>query len=234
MKVVFAGPSIADIRLPMDGIVFRRPAQYGDIAQAVADDANVIGIIDGHFGQVASVWHKEILFALSEGVQVLGAASMGALRAAECEAFGMVPVGSIARRYCSGEICDDGDVALLNAPEELAFAALTEPMVNVDATAARLGSLGIASATEVRALSSYARSIFFWQRTVEAMFDTGSPVSRLADHYRRHHIDLKSRDAEALIAAVSELPDCRAEPPNDWQFAQSRFWAKRAEPITLQ
>ena len=38
-----------------------------------------IGIIDGHFGNVPSVWHKEILFALSKGVEVSGAASMGAL-----------------------------------------------------------------------------------------------------------------------------------------------------------
>jgi len=234
MKVVFAGPSIADLRLPMEGIVFRRPAQYGDIIRAVEDEANVIGIIDGHFGQVASVWHKEILFALSEGVQVLGAASMGALRAAECEAFGMIPVGSIARRFCSGEICDDGDVALLNAPEELAFAALTEPMVNVDATAARIGSLGLATRAQIAALSAHARSIFFWQRTVEAMFSADSPVPELADAYRQHHVDLKARDAEALIAAVADLPDSRTAPPGDWQLAQSRFWARRQEQITLQ
>ena len=234
MKVIFAGPSIADLRLPMDGIVFRRPAQYGDIVRAVDDEANVIGIIDGHFGQVASVWHKEILFALSEGVQVLGAASMGALRAAECEALGMIPVGSIARRYCSGEICDDGDVALLNAPEELAFAALTEPMVNVDATAARLVSLGVASRPQLAALCAHARSIFFWQRTVEAMFGADSPVPELADAYRLHHVDLKTRDAEALIAAVADLPDSRIARPGHWQLAQSRFWAKRQEQITLR
>ena len=47
------------------------------MAKAVIEGATVIGLIDGFFENVASVWHKEILFALSEGVQVFGAASMG-------------------------------------------------------------------------------------------------------------------------------------------------------------
>ncbi|MEJ0097006.1 MAG: TfuA-like protein [Bauldia sp.] len=53
------------------------------MSKAVLAGASVIGLVDGVFENVASVWHKEILYALSEGVQVFGAASMGALRAAD-------------------------------------------------------------------------------------------------------------------------------------------------------
>src|SRR3954452_8807487 len=104
MKVVFAGPSIHGLDLDLEGIVLRGPAEMGDFERAVTDGATVIGLVDGHYQQVGAVWHKEILMALAAGVTVFGAASMGALRASECEAFGMIPVGDIARRYCTGEL----------------------------------------------------------------------------------------------------------------------------------
>ena len=57
----------------------------------LAPDA--IGIVDGFFHQQPSVWHREILYALSQGVPVFGGASMGALRAAELADYGMTGVG---------------------------------------------------------------------------------------------------------------------------------------------
>src|SRR5262245_46332423 len=47
---------------------------------------------------------------LSSGVAVAGAASIGALRSAECSAFGMVGIGKILRRFSAGELADDADV----------------------------------------------------------------------------------------------------------------------------
>ena len=61
-----------------------------------------IAIIDGLFEQVPAVWHKELLFAMARGVEVSGAASMGALRAAELHAFGMIGVGPTFAAYKSG------------------------------------------------------------------------------------------------------------------------------------
>ncbi len=85
MKVVFAGPSLPDREAAANSgsIDFRAPAALGAVRKAVLAGASVIGLVDGVFENVASVWHKGILYALSEGVQVFGAASMGALRAAE-------------------------------------------------------------------------------------------------------------------------------------------------------
>ena len=74
----------------------------------------MIGIIDGGFEYTAPVWHKEILYALSAGTRVLGAASMGALRAAECHSFGMTGVGSIFKEYRDGTRIDDSDVAQIS------------------------------------------------------------------------------------------------------------------------
>ncbi len=124
MKVLFAGPSLYGADYNRSGLDVRPPARQGDLHRAVLDGATAIGLIDGVFGFVPSVWHKEILFALKAGVHVLGAASLGALRAAECADFGMEPVGTIALSYLDGERIEDGDVCLAHAPEEMAFMPL--------------------------------------------------------------------------------------------------------------
>ncbi|RUX68847.1 hypothetical protein EN904_03020 [Mesorhizobium sp. M7A.F.Ca.CA.001.07.2.1] len=65
--------------------------------RAVLEGRKVIGLIDGLFESGPAVWHKEILFALDAGCRLLGAASMGALRAAECWQFGMIGIGKSSR-----------------------------------------------------------------------------------------------------------------------------------------
>jgi len=74
------------------------------VLRALVDRPRVIGIVDGYFERVPAVWHKEILWAMSRGVHVLGAASMGALRAAELHPFGMVGVGAIFEGFRDGEL----------------------------------------------------------------------------------------------------------------------------------
>ena len=94
--VVFAGPSVHGLgRHNLAGLDLRPPAGRGAILRAAADGAPAIGLIDGIYESEPAVWHKEILYALGRGIPVLGAASMGALRAAECAAFGMKGIGSI-------------------------------------------------------------------------------------------------------------------------------------------
>jgi len=135
MKIVFVGPTLPDAHALIAGdIVIRPPAIQGDLLRAVRSGASAIGIIDGNFEYVAPIWHKEILYALSRGIRVYGAASMVALRAAECADFGMTGVGRIFHHYADGILEDDADVALLHGPAELGYLLLTVPLVNVLAT----------------------------------------------------------------------------------------------------
>lgn len=94
--VVFLGPScdLAAAREILDAD-YRPPAKRGDITRAVEDGARVIGLIDGVFFQDCAVAHREVLAALRAGVRVVGASSMGALRAAELDSLGMEGVGEI-------------------------------------------------------------------------------------------------------------------------------------------
>ncbi len=155
MKILFAGPTLygtvtPGCRVAGTEIVCLPPAQQGDITRAVLQGATVIGLVDGRYEDVAAPWHKEILYALDQGVRMFGAASMGALRAAECAPFGMVAVGVVAERYISGETSPTMPTwRRSTALPELGCPPLSEALVNIDATveaALRAGALSPAEA----------------------------------------------------------------------------------------
>lgn len=229
MKIVFAGPSLYGADFDMTGIEFRGPAETGCIERAMADGATIIGLIDGHYQQTGAVWHKEILFALAAGVTVFGAASMGALRAAECAPFGMIPIGSIATRFCSGELFDDADVAITNGPAELGFPPLTEAMVDVVATVDHLAALGLVTPSEAVCLVTTARTSFFADRTIETIC-ARSGLARSAeirDLWVAHRVSQKTLDALELVVAVRATDVRTSTAGPAWQLAQSPFWTGR-------
>lgn len=227
MKILFAGPSLAGLSLDLGDIELRPPAAHGDLARGVLQGATAIGLVDGYFDAVASVWHKEILFALSRGVHVCGAASMGALRAAECAAFGMLPIGAIASSYLDGSRDDDADVGLTHAPAELGYLPLTEPMVDVEATLAHLDSLGLLQAGERTSLLAAARRLHFSERLVESLFPPawGPRGTTLHALYRQHHVPQKQRDALALLDHLRRLSVHPATA--SFTFVPSPMWIKR-------
>lgn len=229
LRVVFAGPSIYGADIDWTGVELRGPAQQGDVERAVADGAVAIGLVDGHYQQVGAVWHKELLFAIAEGVAVAGSSSMGALRAAECESFGMIPIGAIASRYCSGELFDDAEVAIVNGPGELGYPPLTEPIVTVAATLAHLSNMALLDAEEHHSILDAARAIYFADRTIEAIFGRATcerPTAHLLSVYLQHRVDPKAADAIELVDAVRRIESRQAK--NDgWSLARSPFWIGR-------
>src|SRR5882724_12825471 len=133
--VIFAGPSLPpSVAAGFAGIEWRPPVRQGDVYLAALSSPAIIGIIDGYFEIVPTVWHKEILWAMAEGIHVFGAASIGALRAAELDSFGMRGIGRIYEAFRDGVLQDDDEVAVLHGPEELGYPSLTEAMVNIRAT----------------------------------------------------------------------------------------------------
>ena len=132
--IVFTGPTItpAEAARELDA-VYRPPAAEGDVYRAAERHPRAIGIIDGYFENVPAVWHKEILWAMSEGIHVYGSASMGALRAAELAAFGMVGIGTVFEAYRDG-VLEDDEVAIVHADAEFDFRPASEAMVNIRAT----------------------------------------------------------------------------------------------------
>lgn len=228
MKVLFIGPSLPDAAARCgDGIDVRPPAIHGDVLAAVRAGATAIGIVDGGFEHVAPVWHKEILHALSEGIPVFGAASMGALRAAECSAFGMVGIGQIYEDYASGRRIDDADVALLYGPTELGYPALSLPLVNVEATLDRLEASGTIGLPLAGRLRGAAHSLFYknrtWQTIVSAAGHQGERKD-LLQLLNASTVDQKREDALALVRKLAAPQLEILAKPDDWAFRATSLW----------
>ena len=162
--IVFLGPSLD--RTTAEKILtaeFREPAKRGDILLAVKSGATIICLIDGVFHQDCAVAHREILHAIKSGVRVVGASSMGALRAAEMDTLGMVGIGEIYHMYKSGELESDDEVALVFDPES--GLSLSEPLINIRYTLKKAQECGIITPAAHDTLLAAARSIFYPQRT---------------------------------------------------------------------
>ncbi|WP_041163597.1 TfuA-like protein [Mesorhizobium australicum] len=207
--VIFAGPSIYGIEKgDLVWADLRPPAACGDILRACQSRVSRIGLVDGVFESCPSVWHKEILFALALGVEVFGAASMGALRAAECHRFGMQGVGIIFAQYLSGERIADADVAVLHAPPELAYQPLTVALVDVEATIARLSTLRLLAPSQEAALLNAAAELHFKRRTWARILDIASfdglGRETMECNLRRHKVSQKTLDAKELIARLGQ------------------------------
>ena len=235
MRVIFAGPTVYGANLQPDGKYrLRPPAGQGDVYRAVEEGASVIGLIDGVYESVPAIWHKEILYGLSRGVHMFGAASMGALRAAECAAFGMVGIGDIYEGYASGRLQDDADVAQSHAPADLGYLPLSAPLVNVRATIAQCRQLSLITFEETACLQHAAEATFFKNRTYRQLVQVAiADIERAATvlaHLRANAVDLKREDARRLIDTVVSTPDQRFVPEFKWTFQATGFWNKLFPP----
>src|SRR5262249_39341876 len=229
--VAFLGPSLsaADARSRYPELDVRPPAVRGDLYRVARTGPDVIVLVDGLFESVPSVWHKEILWALHAGVRVIGASSMGALRAAECAAFGMEAVGEIALRFLGGERTKDSDVAPAHGTAAEAGAPPSEPLVNVDATLRAAESRGVLTRSEAAALGDVAARQFYAERTWRSMVAEAAPLigdatgASLLTWLTHGRVDQKRADVLlALDAAHGLAPASR---PKLCGFASTLFWA---------
>jgi hypothetical protein len=210
--VVFCGPTISatEVREKIDAICLP-PAGYGDIIRAVemSPRPRVIAIVDGVFRSVPAVRHKEILWALSQGVHVFGAASIGALRAAELCDYGMVGIGTIFSNYRSGRLEDDDEVAVEHGPPELGFLSLNEAMVDIRATLdAAVRDHIIDRSIEGRLLNQ-AKQQFYAERNWPELlghartWDFGTaPIDALEAWLPTGRVNRKHDDALEMLSAI--------------------------------
>ncbi len=209
--IVFSGPSLD--RITAESILaaeYRLPAKRGDILAAVRDGAEIICLIDGSFHQDAAVAHREILAAVRAGVTVVGASSMGALRAAEMDTLGMTGIGEIYRRYTTGELVSDDEVALVYDP--VSGCALSEPLINIRYTLEKAERSGIISDQDHAVLLDAARSLFYPSRTYPALVSAAGPAvgsatgARFLAWAEENRCDQKREDAVAALEYIRSLP----------------------------
>lgn len=221
--VIFAGPTLPrDEGSALLDAEWRPPAAQGDVYRAAREGFDAIGIIDGYFEVVPSVWHKEVLWAMSRGARVYGSASMGALRAAELANFGMVGVGEVYERFRDGTFEDDDEVAVVHAPAEEGYRAISEAMVNIRATLRAAAEAGVIAESTRDALEHRAKALFYPDRHL-ATLAREEPTLRA--WLTEGRVDLKRLDARAMLTRMrDDLARGDAPEPVRYLFEHTDAW----------
>jgi len=230
---IFAGPTLPPVEAAkiLDA-EYLPPAAIGDVYKAAQKRPWAIGIIDGFFESTPSVWHKEVLWAMAQGIQVFGASSMGALRAAELAAFGMVGVGAIFEAYRDGAIEDDDEVAVVHGPPELGYVQLSEAMVNIRATIKKAIAADVVSPATAAALIDTAKSLYYKKRGYDRLLADasvqrlpGDEVARLKAWLPKNQINQKRLDAIAMLQAIKAAHAAAVAPkPASYVFEHTILW----------
>jgi hypothetical protein len=209
---VFLGSTLeaTAVRGVIDAVVLP-PVQQGDVYRLTLRRPQAIGIVDGRFQDVPAVWHKEILWAITQGVPVYGSASMGALRAAELSVFGMRGVGWVFEAYRDGAIEDDDEVAVSHGSRDEGFAVRSEAMVNIRRTLAAAQLAEVVGAHTGAALADLVKAEFYPLRSYPLMLRLGRQVGlptaeldALATWLPAHRVDQKRADAIAMLRVMAD------------------------------
>ncbi|MBB3594149.1 hypothetical protein FHX08_004552 [Rhizobium sp. BK529] len=205
--LVFLGPTLRlpDARSILDAI-YLQPVSQGDIILAAhAFRPRAMVLIDGLFEDRPAVRHKEILWALSQGIVMIGSASMGALRAAELDLFGMIGVGLIYRWYRRWPLTAEDAVAVQCGPPELGFTALTEALVDLQRSFKVLFRRGLISKAEMDAGIAAARRLNFRERSIRNVLAAAQWPADKAALLRSHLIAQKKADASLALRLAPTL-----------------------------
>lgn len=205
--VVYLGPSLP-VRVAQQTLQaeYRPPVKRGDLPRRYD---GVVVIIDGEFRQSLSVSPNELLQLLDHGTPVIGAASMGALRAAELHLFGMAGCGWIFEAYKSGRVTADDEVAVTYSQDDLA--PLTVPLINVRYWLEGLRADGRVDGTTARRILARTRRLFYADRTphrlrAEWAEAIGQPeVERLLAATKGCITDIKAADAILALTVARHM-----------------------------
>jgi hypothetical protein len=205
--IVFLGPtvSVAEAQAVLPQAEYHAPAERGDLYRARFLGASILVLIDGVFLQSYAPSPRELVDVVRDGARVLGAGSLGALRAAECWPVGMHGAGLIYRLFRAGRLHSDEEVALTYDAQ--AHRALSVPLVNVRYATHRAVKAGLLERQARDAIVEAAAAIFYTERTWAAVFSLAACEVSAAQQRFLEAIDLKKRDALGALGVVARWLD---------------------------
>ena len=221
VPVVFAGISLSHAAV-RDIVTAdtRPPIRAGDLDLLHGAGGTVL-VIDGELGSEALVSAEEIERAIARGLDVWGASSVGALRAAGLRGRGMHGSGWVYRAFCSGRLAGTDEIAVLYDPRT--FRPLTVPLVTVRYWLDHFVNQRVITALQAEEVMEAAKTLPVDRRTPRSVLrriaatPIPEPMRRQMHELITPACDIKARDAHHLLHSLSaertdpcRLPGSRA------------------------
>ncbi|EGX59358.1 TfuA-like core domain-containing protein [Streptomyces zinciresistens K42] len=235
---VFTGPTLSpdDPVLHHESVRVLPPILHGDLFDPQITPGDTVVILDGAYHHRPALRHKEIIWTLGRGIRVIGASSIGALRAAELSDCGMLGIGTIWSAYLSGVLDGDDEVAVAQSTEG-DLASCTWPLVRVRRTVRAAVVTGLLDRYQAARLIQALADVYYAHRTLDAVMHVARReglavfsawlVTMLDGD--RHFGDTKREDALEALKLAHGLADAPVEPVDDlhWSTRCFRQWANR-------
>jgi hypothetical protein len=235
---IFLGPTlpVAGARAELDA-VYLPPVSAGDMFQLWQRRPKAVGIVDGYFERIPSVWHKEIMWIMAQGVHVFGSASLGALRAAELDSFGMRGVGRVYQAVKDGTLDRDDEVAVAWEEGPGGYRALSDAMVSIRATLEAAHRAKIISDATHDILATAGAGLFCRDRTWPTLLDAGkvagadpAELTALRLWLPSGRVDQQADDAVAMLRQMRDFLAGRPDPLRvPWTLANTTRWLAAKE-----
>ncbi len=208
---VFVGPSCArELVGQYLSADFFPPASRGDLASAVRRGYDGFVLIDGYMVTRYSPSPQEVFDVLATGAPVFGASSVGALRAVELRAFGMVGVGWVYRGYLSGRLDRDDDLVSTIDPDQ-GDRAMSIPLVRIRYAVAMLQAKGRVSQRAGAQLIDALGADYFPRRSASRVLVHAQSIGIDDDTAREllsPAFDVKALDAIACLRVAGIATGC--------------------------
>lgn len=241
---VFVGPScpssVLSERFPLARL--HPPIRHGDLYSRVVESGDSVVIVDGSYHQQLALRHKEILDALARGITVVGAASIGALRAIELSSYGMIGVGAVYGWYRDG-VFDGDDAVAVAQLDGHNLNGLSIPLVDVYAAIVDGRAAGVLDDDQAREFLGLSENEYYPLRTWERLrtLAAGSGLSAFGAWCEKrlaadpHAFDQKRADCLEAVTfacrqqaapkpAVRGAASDRSAPDRDWRTEFTRRW----------
>lgn len=175
--VVFAGPSLPtnpDLTWEalLERMQIRPPAQEGDILAVIDDRPRTLVLIDSYYFDgcdytVAAIKPQELISAITAGIQIIGAASMGAIYAAELSQYGVVGVGQVFEWFRDGILQGSNELVILHLPEEFGYQHVTIALVEVRYALQQLVNYRLVSSSSSQSFIQAIKELPFIERSLD-------------------------------------------------------------------
>ena len=205
--VVYSGPSISpdEVRAILPDAVVMPAIKRGDLYRDRMLGFSFFLILDGVFFHELAIPPRELLDVLADGAVLVGATSMGAIRAAECWPAGMLGVGAIYRLFKRGSLRSDDEVAVAFGPVNPHLMS-TVPLVNVRYAVSRAMRAGEIGQNLARNIVRSAETTFYPERNWRTILlaagqpDADGQLKKCLSKY-----DLKRLDAVRALRYCSSM-----------------------------